>query len=282
MSKVLVTGATGNVGSRLVRLLTARGQAVRAFTRKGEAARFDPKVEVVAGDFTDKESLRSVMKGVSRVYLLSPATGLELFEANALEAAKEARIELLVKHSVAGAPYKATDIPRWHRASEERIEASGLPFAFLRPASFASNALGWAARVKAQGTVYGALGEAALPVIHPEDIAEVAAAVLSTPGHAGKAYDLTGPEAITTAQQVAALGSVLGKTLKYVNVPDEAARESMLKVGMPPQYVNAMIGLIQTLRGIGRIEPSRDVKAILGREPRSFRQWAEANAAAFR
>lgn len=282
MSKILVTGATGNVGSRLVRLLTSRGQAVRAFTRKGETARFDPKVEVVTGDFTDKESLRKAFQGVSRAYLLSAGTEIEQYEANALEAAKGARLELLVKHSVAGAPYKATDIPRWHRASEERIEASGVPFVFLRPASFASNALGWAATVKAQGTVYGALGEAALPVIDPEDIAEVAAAVLTTPGHAGKAYDLSGPEALTAAQQVAALGSVLGRTLKYVNVPDEAARESMLKMGMPPRYVDAMIGLIQTLRGIGRIEPSRDVKAILGREPRTFRQWAEANAAAFR
>lgn len=282
MSKILVTGATGNVGSRIVRLLSARGQAVRAFARKGERAKFDPKVEIATGDYMDAESLRTALQGVSRVYILSAGPQLEQHEARIIDAAKAARVELVVKHSVAGAPYKATDIPRWHRAGEERIEASGLPFVFLRPGSFASNALGWAASVKSQGTVYGALGEAALPVIDPEDIAEVAATVLSTPGHAGKAYDLTGPEALTTAQQVSILGEVLGRQLKYVNVPDSAAREAMVGMGMPAPMADAMVGLIQTLRGIGRIEPSRDVKAVLGREPRSFRQWAETNAAAFR
>lgn len=282
MSKILVTGATGNVGSRLVRLLVSRGQAVRAFTRKGEQARFDPKVETVTGDFTDTESLRSAMKGVSRMYILSAGHELELHEANIIDAAKAARVELVVKHSVGGAQYKATDIPRWHRAGEERLEASGLSYAFLRPASFATNALGWAATIKAQDTVYGALGDAALPVIDPEDVAEVAATVLSTPGHAGKAYELSGPEPLTTAQQVTMLGSVLGRPLKYVNVPDSAAREAMGQMGMPAPYADAMVGLIQTLRSIGRIEPTGDVKALLGRQPRSFRQWAEANAAAFR
>lgn len=282
MSKILVTGATGNVGSRLVRLLVSRGQAVRAFTRKGEQARFDPRAETVTGDFTDKESLLSAMKGVSRMYILSAGHELEQHEANIIDAAKAARVELVVKHSVAGAQYKATDIPRWHRAGEERLEASGLPFVFLRPASFATNALGWATTIKAQETVYGALGDTALPVIDPEDIAEVAATVLSTPGHAGKAYELSGPESLTTAQQVATLGSVLGRPLKYVNVPDSAAREAMGQMGMPPRYADAMVGLIQTLRSLGRIEPTGDVKALLGREPRSFRQWAEANAAAFR
>ncbi len=282
MSKILVTGATGNVGSRIVRLLAARGQAVRAFARKGERARFDPQVEVVTGDYTDPESLRAALKGVSRVYILAAGHQLAQHEANLIDAVKAARVELVVKHSVSGAQYKATDIPRWHRAGEERIEASGLPFVFLRPGSFASNALGWAATIKEQGTVYGALGEASLPVIDPQDIAEVAATVLSTPGHAGKAYELTGPESLTTAQQVSLLGEVLGRPLKYVNVPDSAVREAMLGMGMPSPDVDAMVGLIQTLRSLGRIEPSRDVKTLLGREPRSFRQWAESNAAAFR
>lgn len=282
MSKILVTGATGNVGSRLVRLLVSRGQAVRAFTRKGEQARFDPKVETFTGDFTDKESLRSAVKGVSRIYILSAGHELEQHEANIIEAVKAARVELVVKHSVAGAQYKATDIPRWHRAGEERLEASGLSYVFLRPATFDSNALGWAATIKAQDTVYGALGDASLPVIDPEDIAEVAATVLTTPGHAGKAYELSGPESLTTAQQVATLGNVLGRPLKYVNVPDSAVREAMGKMGMPAPYIDAMVGLIQALRSIGRIGPTGDVKALLGREPRSFRQWAEANAAAFR
>jgi (4-alkanoyl-5-oxo-2,5-dihydrofuran-3-yl)methyl phosphate reductase len=282
MSKILVTGSTGNVGSKLVRELLARGQSVRAFTRSGDHSRFDSRVEVVAGDFTDTSSLRKALDGVSRMYLLSAGQDLEQYEADAIEAAKSARLELLVKHSVAGAQYKATDIPRWHRAGEERIEQSGIPYVFLRPASFASNALGWADSIKSQGAVYGALGDAALPVIDPEDIAAVAAVVLTTPGHTGKAYELSGPEPLTSEQQVNILAEIAGRPLKYVNVPDQAARDAMLGMGMPPRYVDAMIGLIQTLRSLGRIEATGDVKAVLGREPRSFRQWAQDNAQAFR
>jgi (4-alkanoyl-5-oxo-2,5-dihydrofuran-3-yl)methyl phosphate reductase len=281
MAKILVTGSTGNVGSRLVRHLLSRGQPVRAFTRKGDAARFDSRVEIATGDFKDKASLRKALDGVSRMYLLAAGLDLEQNEANAIEAAKEAGLELLVKHSVAGAQYKATDIPRWHRAGEERIEASGLPYTFLRPGSFDSNALYWVSTIQSHDTVYDALGKTSLPTIDPEDIAEAAATVLTTPGHAGKVYELSGPESITTEQQVAILASVLGRPLKYVNVPDSAAREGMLGMGMPAGYVEAMIGLIQTLRGIGHIDPTGDVKALLGREPRTFKQWAEANSAAF-
>ncbi len=282
MSKILVTGSTGNVGSRLVRELLARGQSVRAFTRSGDRSRFDPRVEVVAGDFTDVSSLRKALDGVSHMYLLSAGEDLEQYEANAIDAAKDARLELLVKHSVAGAQYKATDFPRWHRAGEERIEQSGIPYVFLRPAAFASNALYWTGSIAAQDTVYGALGDAAIPVIDPEDIAAVAAQVLTTPGQAGKVYELSGPEPVTSEQQVNILAEVVGRPLKYINVPDEAARNSMLGMGMPPRYVDAMVGLIQMLRSLGRIEPTGDVKAVLGREPRSFRQWAQDNADAFR
>lgn len=282
MSKILVTGSTGTVGSRLVRELVSRGQSVRAFARSGDRFRFDSRVEIAVGDFADKESLRKALDGVSKLYLLSPGLGVEENESNALEAAKAAGIELLVKHSVSGAQYKVSDIPRWHRASEERIEASGIPYVFLRPGAFDSNALYWADTIKSHDTVYSNLADTALPVIDPDDIAAVAAVVLTTQGHVGKAYELSGPETITTQQQVDTIGSLLGRPLKYVAVPDDAARQSMLGMGMPPIYVEAMIGLTQTLRNFGRIEPTTDVQTILGRSARTFRQWAETNIAAFR
>lgn len=279
---ILVTGATGNVGSRLVRGLAAAGHKVRAFARSGEKARFDGNVEVVTGDFKDVDSLRRALDGTKRMYLLSAAADLEQHDANAIDAAKEARLELVVKHSVTGAPGKGTLIPRWHRAGEERLEASGIPYVFLRPASFTSNSLGWVASVKAENTVYGALGDAALPVVHPDDIADVAAAVLTKPGHENKAYEITGPEALTTQQQVDILAEVLGRPLKYVNVTDEAMRDGMLKAGTPPTYVEARVGLVQLLRKQGRIEPSPAVQSITGKPPRTFRQWVEENVAAFK
>jgi (4-alkanoyl-5-oxo-2,5-dihydrofuran-3-yl)methyl phosphate reductase len=280
MPKILVTGATGNVGSRLVTQLVSRGASVRAFVRSGERAHFDARVEIATGDFADKGSLRKALEGVSRMYLLSAGANLDEYEAIAIDAAKAAGLELLVKHSALGAQYKAADFSRWHRAGEERIEASGLPYVFLRPAAFASNALFWASTIQTQDTAYGALGDASLPVIDPEDIAAVAAVVLTTP-HAGKIYELSGPESLTSEQQVSILGSVLGRPLKYVNVPDSAARDSMLGMGLPPRYVDALVGLTQTLRNIGHIDPTGDVKAVLGRKPRTFGQWAEVNAAAF-
>jgi uncharacterized protein YbjT (DUF2867 family) len=282
MSKILVTGSTGNVGSRVVKLLSARGQAVRAFVRGGDAARAGDGVEVAVGDFMDKTSLRRAMDGVSKMYLLSAGHELEQHEANAIEAAEDAGLDLVVKHSVAGAQYKASDIPRWHRAGEERLEASGLPWVFIRPATFASNALFWAATIKSHDTVYGALGDTALPVIDPDDIAEVEATILTTPGHAGKAYEISGPESLTTAEQVETVANVLGRPLKYVNVPDAAARESMVGMGMPVPFADAMVGLIQLLRSMGRIEPTSGVQALIGRRPRTFRQWVEANITAFR
>ena len=140
-------------------------------------------MEVAEGSVSDKGSLSEAMKGVSRMYLLAPGTpDIEQHEANAIDAAKAAGLERVVKHSVAGARYKAIDIGRWHRAGEERLEASGIPYVFLRPASFAANALWWAGSIKAQDTVYGALGEASLPVVNPADIAEAAAVALSTRG----------------------------------------------------------------------------------------------------
>jgi len=279
---ILVTGATGNIGSRLVRRLTAAGHKVRAFTRSGERARFDDGVEVVNGDFKDPESLRRAMQGVSRMFLLSAAADLEQHDANAIDAAKAAGLELVVKQSVTQAPGKASLIPQWHRAGEERLERAGIGYVFLRPASFTSNALGWVGSVKSDGTIYNPFATTALPVVHPDDIADVAAVVITQAGHAGKAYDITGPEALTVDEQAAILGEVLGRPLKTVPVSDEAMRDGMLKAGTPPTYVEARVGLVQMLRKLGRLEPSRAVEDVTGKPARSFRQWVEENIAAFR
>jgi len=282
MSKILVTGSTGNVGSRLVQRLVELGQPVRAFTRQGERTSFNAAVEVAQGDFTDVDSLRKAMQGVSKMYLLSAGHDLPKHEANAVAAAKEAGLELVVKHSIAGAQYKAVEMGRWHRAGEELLEASGLPWVFLRNAAFATNAFGWIQTIKAQNTVYGALGDTALPVIDPVDIAAAAAVVLTTPGHAGQAYDLSGPAALTTDEQVQTLAKALGRPLTYVNVPDSAARDAMLGMGWPVQDVDAMIDFIQGVRPMGRLAPVDGVQKLTGNAPRSFEQWAGANIAAFK
>lgn len=280
MSLVLVTGAAGNVGSRLVRRLTAQRVPVRAFVRPGEAK--PEGAEVFEGDLADRDRVRAAMKGVAKVYLLTAGTDVVSLEANVVDAAIAEGVKHVVKHSVQGAQWEAAIIPKWHRESEKRIEQSKLAWTFLRPASFASNALGWAAMLKGGDSVYGPYGDVALPVIDPEDIAAIAEKVLTEDGHAGKAYELTGPEALTTAQQVAIVGHVIGRKLNYVNVPDDAARKSMVDVGMPAALADAMIDLVKMLRGLGRVEPTKTVSELLGRPASPFGSFIEANAGAFR
>jgi uncharacterized protein YbjT (DUF2867 family) len=282
MSLTLVTGAAGNVASRLVRRLAQKNIPVRAFVRPSDAKPQGAGVEVFEGDLADRERVRSAMKGVSKVYLLAAGLDLVALESNVIDAAAAEKVALIVKHSVQGANYEAAQIPRNHRAGEKKIEASGLPFTFLRPGSFSSNALGWIGMLKGGDNVYGPYGEVALPVIDPEDIAAVAEKVLTESGHTGKAYELTGPEALTTAQQVAILGKVIGRKLAYVNVPDDAAKKGMVDMGMPPAYADSMIDLVKMLRGLGRIAPTGDVEKVLGRAPNSFASFIEANAPAFK
>jgi uncharacterized protein YbjT (DUF2867 family) len=267
------------VGSRIVRRLVGRGIPVRAFVRKGEAA---PKgAEAFEGDLADRERVRAAVKGVSKIYLLTAGTDVASLEANVIDAASAEGVKHIVKHSVQGAEYDTGIIPKQHRAGEKRIEATKMAWTFLRPASFASNALGWIGMIKGGDNVYAPMGDASLPVIDPEDIAAVAEKVLTEDGHVGKAYTLTGPETLTTAQQVEIVGKAIGRKLAYVNVPDDAARKGMVDGGMPGAYADMMIDLVKLLRGMGRIEPTKTVSELLGRAT-TFGAWAETNAAAFK
>jgi uncharacterized protein YbjT (DUF2867 family) len=282
MSLILVTGAAGNVGSRVVRRLAKRNERVRAFIRPGELRPTGQGVEVFEGDLRDRDGVLASMKGVSKVYLLATGDNLVELEANVVDTAAREHVQHIVKHSVQGAQYEAAEIPRRHRSSEKRIEATGIPFTHLRPGSFASNVLGWASMLKKGDAVYGPYGEMALPVIDPEDIAAVAEKVLTEAGHAGRAYDLTGPEALTAAEQVAIVGKVLRRELSFVNVPDEVARKGMVESGMTPAYAEAMIDLVRALRGLRRVAPTGTVAELLGRPATPFASFVASVVTAFR
>src|ERR1051325_10362069 len=204
---IMITGATGNVGAALVKELLAQGHQVRAFvTDVAEArAKLGDKVELVKGDFNDKASIDASWKGVDKLYLLAPAgPDLPKWEATFIEAAKRAGVKHVVYHSVAGAQYEANTFGRWHRASEKLLEQSGMAWTHLRPVGFMSNAFMWAATVKYQGAVYLPCGTGQMAAIDPRDIGSVAAKVLTSSGHEGKSYDLTGPEALGVADQARA------------------------------------------------------------------------------
>jgi uncharacterized protein YbjT (DUF2867 family) len=281
MGTILVTGATGNVGSRLVKRLVAQKAQIRAFVRKGDKGKLPAGVEAFEGDLSNAADVKAAMKGVSKVFLLTAGTELTKLEANVIDAAKEARVEHIVKQSTQGAEYEGPLFAKWHRASEKRIEQSGIPYTFLRPASIATNALEWAGMLKNGGTVYGPYGTLSMPIIDADDIAAVAEAALTQSGHTNKAYEITGPASLTVAEQVAIIGKVTGKPAQFVNVSDEMATKSMTDMGMPPPLVEAIMDLAKALRPLGKINPNGTVKQVLGREPRSFEQFIRDHAGVF-
>jgi uncharacterized protein YbjT (DUF2867 family) len=222
------------------------------------------------------------MAGASQALFITAGPDLARHDGALALAAKAARVERIVKLSVMGARSGASEIPGWHHDGEQRIAATGISTTFVRPTSFASNARGWAGTLRSLGKAFGALGAAALPVIHPDDIADVAILALTRPGHAGKVHEITGPEALTPAEQVAILGEVTGGRFEYINVEDDTAVKGMLDAGMPKPMADAMIHLVQALRGLGRVPPSDVVPTLLGRPARTFRQWASENADLFK
>ena len=278
---ILVFGATGTTGGEVARRLIATGRQPRLLVRDPSKAReFQPTAEIVQGDLGRPESLGPAMKGVERLYLVSAGPSGPDLEANAIEAATKAGVGHVVKLSVIGADKPVLILSQWHAKSEKRLRESGLKWTMLRPGNFMSNALGWAETIKSEGAFYQPTGTGRWAAIDPADIAAVAVKTLTTPGHEGKAYTLTGPESLSGAQYAAKLSSVLGRPVKFVDIPLESVRSGMLK-SMPPAYVEALMDLYTAMRAGKTDIVTGVVEEVTGRRAGTFEAWARRNAAAF-
>jgi uncharacterized protein YbjT (DUF2867 family) len=280
---ILVTGATGNVGRELVAQLVAKGERVRALTRDPKKATFPQKVESFVGDLAKPETLSKAMEGVDRLFSLATGPQLAELEGNLAQAAKRARVRHVVKLSVLGAGSgMESPMVAWHEGGERAFQNAGVPWTFVRPGYFMSNAIQWAGSIKSTGKVFLPYGDGKLPPVHPRDIAAVCATCLTSTGHEGKAYPLTGGQALSAAEMAGALSEVVGRPIEYVAVSDEAARDGMLKMGLPSVLVEGLLQLAGMIRAgkVANVLPT--VKEVLGREPLTFAQWAKENAAAFR
>jgi uncharacterized protein YbjT (DUF2867 family) len=282
---ILITGATGTVGAEVVKQLVADAQPVRALVRDPQrAARALPgEVELFRGDLLDADSMAEALQGVERMFLLSPPSErmLEL-ETSAIAAARAARVAHLVKLSVINAdPAARSFFEREHGKAEEAVRASGLTFTFLRPNFFMQNALRLAGTIKSQGAIYQPAADAAASYIDTRDIAAVAAKGLTTRGHEGRIYTLTGPEALTQAQLAEILSRAVGKPIRYVDVPRDAGKQAMLDVGVPQWQAEAVSQLMDDLRAGRMARVTDDVREVTGRVPRTFEQFAHENRAAF-
>ncbi|NUT43419.1 MAG: NAD(P)H-binding protein [Thermoactinospora sp.] len=262
---ILVTGATGNVGRHAVELLAAAGVPVRALTRR--PAEFPAGVEVVHGDLTDPASLDDALRGVDSVLLIWPG----------FAASTAAEVISAVKRHARRVVYLSANLPpdstMFHTDVERLVRESGLAWTFLRPGGFATNTLSWIDDVRNSGVVRWVYGDAARSLIHEADIAAVAAHVLTSAGHDGQAYVLSGPEAVSQAEQVRLIGEALGVPARWEEVePDVVIGELASHWGDPELVRQAVAAWGSFVHEPEQVTDT--VERLTGRPARSYAQWA--------
>src|ERR687887_176533 len=283
---ILITGATGRAGGATLTHLCSKGVPVRALVRNAAKAALvaGPQVETVIGDLAQPRSLESALDGVTSALLVSPLDPRQVeLQGNFIDATKRAGRVHVVKISGLGT---ALDSPvrsgRWHAQTEAHLEASGLPFTHLRPLFFMENLLRFAQAMAQTGEFAAALGEGKVAMIDVRDIAAVAVAALTMDGHTGKAYTITGPEALSYDDVAKKLSLLTGKPVSYRDVPSAVVRQRLLETGMPEWYVEVQMDFHAALREGGASIVTDTVESVTGKPPRSFEQFAHEHAALFR
>lgn len=272
---ILVTGATGHVGSEVVTQLAARGLPVRAMTRRPEAASFPAGVEVVAGDCDEPASLTKTFDGVEQAFLMTsqPTGSPNLHTAVQVAAAQQAGVRHLVKLSVAAGGEEGHElVAAWHRRDEAAVTESGIDHTLLRPGRFMSNTLAWKHMLRRGDAVHVAFAHRASTPIAPEDIAAVAVEAFTNPAPRNRKLELSGPEVLTPAQELAIIGEVLGRRLTLVEPTTAQAIDGMVRGGMDRDLAEKMIEHV--LAGDYGTDVSPVVEQVLGRPATTFRRWA--------
>lgn len=282
---ILVTGAGGTVGSEVVEQLRRAGAKFRAAFHSDEKVKAANAkgIDAVKIDFDRPESLRDALRGVEKVFLLSgSAPNQAEQETNVVKVAKEAGVRHIVKLSVIDADKERFVFGRIHRAAEKAVEQSGVPWTFLRSNGFMQNFVNYDGEtIRSQGAIYGASGDGKVALVDVRDIAAVAVKSLTEPGHEGKTYNLTGPEALSHAQAAEKISKATGKKISYVDLTPDQLKQGMAGAGVPEGYADALLDLHAFYkRGEGSAQ-ANDVKRVTGREPRTFDEYARENASAW-
>ncbi len=275
---ILVTGATGHVGAEVVRLLAESGEPVLALSRHADAAELPNGVRAMSADLNDPDSVAPALPGTRGMFVLSGYRNLPQL----LDQAAAAGVQQIVLLSGSSATARDVDnaISRYMLDAERAVRECRLAWTILRPVSFMSNTLSWADQVRAGDEVRAPFGDVPVATVDPLDIAAVAAEALLSGGHDGRIYPVTGPESLTPADRVRVLGEVLGRDLRFRGQADDEARAEM-SAAMPGEYVHAFFRFFAD----GMLDESpvlETVAEVTGRPPRTFRQWAQAHADAFR
>lgn len=284
MTVYLITGATGNVGSLVTERLIARGIRPRIFVRDAAKARacYGDRAEIHTGDLADAASLSLAVADVDVLFLVNSGHELATRDALAVDVAKAAGVRRLVKLSSYDARERNVGTGVWHAAGEAAIRERDVPFTFVQPSGFMSNALYWAKSIKNEGVLRSATGHGRIPFIHPADIADVAVEALIRPEYIGESLAITGPDALSYAQMAAIIGAAIGKDVRFEEISEEEARAQQNAWNAPPPLVEARLSIFRAIRE-GRLAKVTDtVETVLGRKPIPFSRWATENASAFR
>jgi uncharacterized protein YbjT (DUF2867 family) len=279
----LITGATGDVGSRVVERLLQCGDRPRVFVREEKKARsrFGDCVDVFVGDLSDPASLRAALEGVEAVFLVNTGPQIPVQDEGAAKVSKGAGVKHLVKLSSMDVE-QGLAIGAWHERGEAAIRVTGIPFTFVQPTGFMSNLLAWAPSIKAEGVIRSSTGDGRRAFIHSDDIAAVVTKTLTTREYDGESLPITGPEALSYAEVTEKLGAAIGRRLTFQAISDEEARQRYAASGASPLETEAHVSLWRAIREGRLANITGNIERILGRNPIAMDQWAMENAAAFR
>ena len=287
---ILITGATGTVGSEVVKQLSAKGEniIVKAAARSATDNTFENlnRVQVVQLDYDKPDSLAVALKGVDKLFLLTPfQSNMVDLTSNLVSEAKKAKVKYIAKQSVMGADAEPGITPgRLHRQAEKIIEESGIPFTFLRPNFFMQNFVNYYSNlIRSQGAFYIPAGDAKVSFVDVRDIAAVAVkSLINDNQQKGRAYNITGCEALSYGQAAEILSKAVGKKINYVNVTDQDARNGMKDMSMDEWTIKSMIELFEITRAGYVSEISPIVEQVTGNKPITFSQFANDYAGSFK
>ncbi len=272
-NKILVTGATGNIGREVLKLLKAEDANFIAGTTSGDPIE---GVETVKADFSDRDSLKKTMKGINTLFMLSPSSPESIkWGENVIEAAKESGVKHIVRSSGSFADVNSDLlIEKLLGTTDEYLKDSGVNFTITAPSSFMQNFITSLAADYKSGTIYQAADDAKISWTDVRDIAAVNVEVLLNPEkYVNRTLTLTGSESFNYAEAIKQMNEVLGKETKYIAIPNDSAEKAMTDMHFPQFVIDLLISLNDSIKQGHFVDTTNTIEEVLNRKPITFKQF---------
>lgn len=275
--KVLVTGATGTVGREVVTRLAVEGVEVRAAARHPQMLALPEElVETMAMDLRNPADLDRALEDVEQIFYLSPLDETMVEHAAlTVERAQAQGVRRLVRLSALGVESRRKiTLAKVHGEVERLIRGSGMEWTFLRPNAFMQNFITyWGDSIRKENAFFIPQGQGRVSIIDARDIADVAVVAITEASHAGKVYELTGPEALSNYDIARTLSAVLGREISYRDIPAEDARSALITQGMSEWMVNVILELFEMSAADEAAEVTDTVEQLTGKPPIRFESF---------